>query len=96
MLHINIYGKLYRSGSAHAHIYGTPKMHTFSYSDTFPKLCPIISSIDTFDYDLARVLCNLLSLVVPDDYSCKDSCTLTFSFVSQIKNAILSNFLQCN
>ena len=30
-------------------------------------------------------LCGLLSPVVPDDYSCKD----TFSFVSQIKN---SNF----
>ena len=36
--------------------------------------------------NLARFLCDLLSLVVPDDYSCKD----TFSFVSQVKNANLS------
>ena len=32
------YDKLYPSGSAPAHIYGTPKMHKFSSSDSFPKL----------------------------------------------------------
>ena len=55
-------------------------------SDTFPKLRPIVSSIGTFNYNLARFLCDLLSPLVPNDYSCKD----TFSFVSQIKNANLS------
>ena len=80
----NEYEKVYPS--APARIYGTPKMHKFSSSDTFPKLCPIVSSIGTFNYDLARFLCDLLSLVVSDDYSRKD----TFSFVSQIKNANLS------
>ena len=82
----NEYNKLYPSGSATARIYGTPKMHKFSSSDTFPKLCPIVSSIGTFNYDLTRFLCDLFSHVVPDDYSCKD----TFSFVSEIKNANLS------
>ena len=82
----NEYDKLYPSGSAPAHIYDTTKMHKFSSSDTFPKLCPIVSSIGTFNYDLARFLCDLLSPVVPDDYSWKDP----FSFVSQIKNAYFS------
>ena len=82
----NKYDKLYPSGSPPARIYGTPKMHKFSPSDTFPKLRPIVSSIGTFNYDLARLLCDLLSPVVPDDYSYK----ATFSFVSQIENA---NFL---
>ena len=80
------YDKLYPSGSAPAHIYGTPKMHKFSSSDSFSKLCPIVSSIGTFNYNLARFLCHLLSPLVPNDYFCKD----TFSFVSQIKNANLS------
>ena len=81
---------MHPSGSAPTHIYGTPKMDKFSSSDTFPKLCPIVSSICTFNYDLAHFLCDLLSPIVPDDYSCKD----TFSFISQIKNANLSaNFL---
>ena len=44
-------------------------------------------SISTFNYDLAPFLCDLLSPLAPDDYSCKD----TFSLVSQIKNANLSS-----
>ena len=78
--------KLYSPGSAPASIYGTPKMHKFCSSDSFPKLRPIVSSIGTFNYNLASVLCDLLSTLVPNDYSCKD----TFSFASQIKNANLS------
>ena len=35
------YDKLYPSGSTPACIYGTPKMHKFSSSDSFPKLRPI-------------------------------------------------------
>ena len=61
-------------------------MHKLSCSDSFPKLRPFISSIGTFDYNLARFFCDLLSHLVPNNYSCKD----TFPFVSQIKNANLS------
>ena len=39
-----------------------------------------------FNCNLVRFLCDLLSPLVPNDYSCKD----TFSFVSQIKNGNLS------
>ena len=70
-------------GSVRARIYGTPKMHKFFSSDSFPKLRPIVSSIGTFSYNLASFLCDLLSPLVPHYYSCK----VTFSFVSQIKNA---------
>ena len=66
------YDKLYPFGSAPACIYGTPKMHKFSSSDSFPKLRPIVSSIGTFNYNLACFLCDLLSPLVPNDYSCKD------------------------
>ena len=69
----NEYNKLYPSGSAPARIYGTPKMHKFSSSDSFPKLRPIVSSIGTFNYNLVRFLCDLLSPLVPNDYSCKDT-----------------------
>ena len=82
----NKYNKLYSSSSAPARIYGTPKMHKFSSINSFPKLRAIVSSIGIFNYNLARFLCDLLSPLVPNDYSCKD----TFSFVSQIKNANLS------
>ena len=36
------YDKLYLSGSAPAHIYGTPKMHKFSSNDSFPRLRLIV------------------------------------------------------
>ena len=47
------YDKLDPLGSAPARIYGTPKMHKFSSSDSFPKLRPIVSSIGTFNYNLS-------------------------------------------
>ena len=61
-------------------------MHMFSPSDTFPKLFPIFSSIGTFSYNLDCFLCDLVSAIALDNYSCKDA----FSFVSQIRNANLS------
>ena len=86
-LNENEYDKLYLCGSAPARIYGTPKMHKFLTSDSFPNLRPIVSSMGTFNYNLSRfLLCDLHSPLVPNDCSCKD----TFSFVFQIKNANLS------
>ena len=77
---------MYPSGSAPACIYGTPKTHKFSSSYSFPKVRLIVSSIGTFNYNLARFPCDLLSPLVPNDYFCK----YTFSFVSQFKNPNLS------
>ena len=80
------YDKLYPSGSAPSRIYGTPKMQKFSSSDSFPKLRPIVSSIGTFNYNLACFFYDLLSPLVPKHYPCKD----TFYFVSKIKNTNIS------
>ena len=81
----NEYDKLYPAGSAPARIYGTPKMHKFSSSDSFPKLRLIISSIGTFNYNLACFLCDLLSpLVPPNDYSCKGTFLLFLKLRMQI------------
>ena len=77
---------LYHSCSAPACIYGSPKMCRFSSSDSFPKPRPTVLSIVTFNYNIARFLCHLLSHVVPNDYSCKD----TLSFVFEIKNGNVS------
>ena len=82
----NEYGKLYPSGSAPASIYVTPKRHKFSTSYFFPKLCPIVSTIRTFNNNFTRFLWDFLSPAEPSDYSCKD----TFSFASQMKNATIS------
>ena len=78
------YDKFYPSGSAPTRLCGTPKMHEFSSSDSFHNLHPIVSSIGTFNYNLAHLLCNLLSPLVPNDYSFKDT---------RIKNANISKKL---
>ena len=80
------YDKLYPSGSVPARIYRSPKIQKFSSCDSFPKLCPIVSSISTFNYNITRLLCDLLSPLVLNYYSCKN----TFSFISQIKNPNIS------
>ena len=74
---------MYPSGYLPACVYATFKMHKFSSSDSFPKRFPIFSSIGIFNYNLSRFLSDLLSSLVPSDYSSK----YTFSFVSQIINA---------
>ena len=74
----NEYDKLYPSGSAPASIYSTPKMNKSSSGDLFPNLRLIVSSIGTFHYILAGFLCDLFSLLVPNDYSCKDTFFLLF------------------
>ena len=89
-LNENEYDKLSPSDFAPARIYGTSKMHKFSSSDSFPNLRRVVSFLGTFNCHLASFLCDHLSALVPNDYSCKD----TFPFVSQIKNANLpKNFL---
>ena len=67
------YDKLYPSGSAPARIYGTSKMHKFSSNDSFSRIRLIVSSIGTFNYNLACFLCDILATLVINDYSCKDN-----------------------
>ena len=85
------YDGLYPSGSAPAGVYGTPGVRRFSSGDSLPGLRPIVSSIGAFNYNLARFLCDLLSPLVPDGYSCRGA----FSFVSQIGNANLPRGICC-
>ena len=84
------YDKLYPSSSALARIYGTPKIHKFSSSDSFPKLRPIVSYIGTLNYNLARFLCDLLSPLVLMITLEK---ILFFLFLKLIREIFQKNFL---
>ena len=75
---------MYPAGSASARTYGA-KIYKFPSNYSFPKLRLIASCIGTFNYILSRFLCDVLSPLVPYNYSCKEA----FSFVSQIKNVNL-------
>ena len=81
------YKFIYPSGSFPAKIYGTPKMHKLTDSDSFPNLRPIVSSVGTYNYNLAKYLCNLLSPHLPEQYCKKD----TFTFVEELKRVSLAD-----
>ena len=68
-----LYKFIYPSGSAAAKIYGFHKMHKLTNSDSFTKLRPIVCSVGTYNYNLAKYLCNLLSPHLPEQYCMKDT-----------------------
>jgi len=82
------YNKLYPTGSNIARIYSTPKIHKLSENlnnkeiiDKL-KLRPIISSIGTYNYNLAKYLTKILSPHISKTHSIND----TFTFVNEINN----------
>ena len=84
------YNNVYPKGSSPAHIYALPKLHKLSSHNSLSSdipFCPIVSSIGTYNYNLAKYLCNLLSPYIPDDYCTKDS----FTFVKEIQEVSLNN-----
>ena len=84
-LHYVDYKFIYLSGSVPAKIYGTPKMHNSTDSDSFHRFWPIVSSVRTYNYNLAKYLCNLRSPHLPEQYCTKD----TFTFVEELKRVSL-------
>ena len=72
----NTYKKIYPSGSKPATIYGIPKTHKLLSND-FQDLSfrPIVSSIATYNYNLAKCLSELLDPVIRNEYCAKDSIT---------------------
>ena len=57
-------------------------MHKLHDPTSTPPFCPIVSSIGTYNYNLAKLLCNLLETYIPNDYNASD----TFTFVQEINN----------
>ena len=62
-------------------------MHKLTDSDSFPKLQSTVSSVGTYNYNLAKYLCNLLSPHLPEQYCTKD----TFTFVEELKQVSLAH-----
>ena len=56
----DIYSSIYPSDSQPAHIYGLPKMPKIQSSNAIPPFRPIVSSVNTYNYQLAKYLFTLL------------------------------------
>ena len=70
-----LYQQLYPSGSRPGVLYGLPKVHKKGV-----PMRPILSSIGTCGYNIAKFLVPFLQLLTINDYTIKDS----FSFVEEI------------
>ena len=79
----NVYEKIRPKGSHPARIYGLPKVHKLkgNIPNELPPVRPIIDSMGTFNYKLAKHLTDLLTPIIPSDHCATD----TFSFVREIK-----------
>ena len=86
----DIYKQLYPTGSQPARIYGLPKIHKLTSGSKNPPLRPIVSSLGTYNYNLAKYLNEMLTPLVPTRHSITDS----FTFVEEVRNAdIVGKFM---
>ena len=85
----NVYDRIYPRGSLPARIYGQPKMHKLdnNLSQQVPPFRIIVSSIGSYNYDIAKYLTEILSPLIPSEHSSKD----TFQFIEDLKNVSLQN-----
>ena len=80
------YRNIYPTGSqpATCRLYGLPKLHKVKDPrSTIPPFRPIVSSIGTYNYNLAKYLCSLLKPHIFSEFCATD----TFSFVKDIQDA---------
>ena len=66
----NTYKKIYPSGFKPATIYGLPKTHKILLDSDDFSLRPIISSIGTYNYNLAKFLTEFLDSVISKKALC--------------------------
>ena len=57
-----VYDYIYPAGSLLSELYGTPKIHKINEKSNIPPFRPILSSIYSYNYNLASYLCKLSTL----------------------------------
>ena len=58
-----------------------------------PPIRPILSSINSYNYNLAKYLSSFLQSLIPNDHSAEDSFSFVDDFLSFKTNASHDNFL---
>ena len=81
------YEKTYPSGSSPAKIFESPKMYKPFDTTSLPSFHLIVSSIDTYKYNLSIYLCQLLSPDLQSEFCTKD----TFTFVGELEEVSIND-----
>ena len=81
------YDDIYQCGSQPARTYGTSKTHKLKSPTDTLTICLIVSSIVTYNYNLAKFLTVMLDLMIPTEYYAKNS----LSFCKEVQQVSSSN-----
>ena len=81
-------GKIYPRGSRPGILYGSPKVHK-PVINNCPKFRPILSTIGTPTYKLAKFLVPILSTLTSNEFSVHDS----FSFADKVSSFFSDHFM---
>ena len=73
--------RIYPSSLQPSRLYGTSKIHKIKSNSEVPSFRPTVSSIRSFDYNLSRFPCDMLTPFIQTDYCTQDS----FSYVNEIQ-----------
>ena len=86
------YERIYPSGSQPSRLYGTPKVHKIKSDSEVPPIRPVGSSIVSFNYNLSRFLCGMLTPFILTDYCTQD----LFSFVKEVQEVSVSDYFMAS
>ena len=68
-----IYQDVFPEAHKPARLYGLHKLQKICNSNDTPPLRPIVSSINSYNLNLAKYLSSLLNPLIPNNHSAKDS-----------------------
>ena len=66
------YERIYPSGSQSSRLHGMSKVHKIRSNSEVPSFRPIVSSIGSFNHNLSKFLCDMLTSFILTDYCTKD------------------------
>ena len=82
-----LYESVYPSGSQRSRLYGLPKLHKVKRQSEMPPFRPIISSVSSYNYNLAKFLCDLITPYISSEHCTEDS----FTFVKEVQKVSNEN-----
>ena len=86
-----LYENIYPKDSQPARIYGLPKMHKYRGPNSTPPFRPIVSSIGTYNYNLAKYLCNFLLPHIPTGCNACYVGEITQRFSTRVREHLVSD-----
>ena len=80
--------RIYPAGSQPSRLYGTPNVYKIKSNFEVPSFRSIVSAVGSFNYNLSKFLCDMLTPFILTNYCTHDS----FSFVKEVQEVSVSDY----